>query len=129
MIKKVIVILTIVLFTSCKQEQQNLKVMKQANVIEMVYWSPKKGVLKETTIEVMKKLNGFVKEQRGFISRSTSVSIDGKFLDIVYWETLDDATKASELAMQQPTMVEVFSLIDEETMMFKHFDIFNSIAK
>lgn len=100
--------------------------MKQAQVLEMVLWKSKEGISTEEAKESITRLNGFVKDQPGFISRKTSLADDGKFLDIVLWTDLTSAKAASEKAMKNKDLVEIFSTIDERGMSFQHFEVFNS---
>lgn len=103
--------------------------MKEAKIIEMVYWSPKEEVSVEEMKSQITKLNEFVSKQKGFVSRKTAMADDHTFLDIVYWKSLADAKAASDQAMKEADLMKVFDLIDEETMLFKHFETFNALDK
>ena len=99
----------------------------------MIYWWPsnshdkKEGISPQETKASITRLNDFVKLQPGFIARKTAVAEDGQFLDVVLWTDLASAKTASEKAMKNEDATKVFSIIDEKEMLFKHFEIFNSL--
>jgi hypothetical protein len=99
--------------------------MDKATVIEMVLFRTNEGIKPEEAKTELKKLNDFLTKQAGFISRNTAVADDGQYLDIVYWTDLSTAKAASDKAMQDPETTKVFSIIEQTTMLFKHFEIFN----
>ncbi len=100
--------------------------MEQAKFIELVLWEFNDGITTEQGKESSIKLNDFLQKQPGFISRNTGNAEDGKFLDVVYWTDLQSAKMASEKIMQEEMAANMFSTINQETMIFKHFEIFNS---
>jgi len=99
--------------------------MDKATVIEMVLFRTNEGIKPEEAKTELKKLNDFLTKQKGFISRKTAVADDGQYLDIVYWTDLNTAKAASDKAMQDPDTLKVFNIIEQKTMLFKHFEIFN----
>ncbi len=101
--------------------------MSKATVIEIVLFKTTEGARHEEAKIQLNKLNEFISKQEGFLSRKTAIADNGQFLDIVYWTDLTNARAASEKAMQDPELAKVFSIIDQETMLFKHFKIFNNI--
>lgn len=103
--------------------------MEQAKIIEMVLWKFKEGVSIEEGKASAIKLNAFIRQQPGFISRKTALSSDGKFLDIILWTDLQSAQTASEKAMQNEMTTTIFSTMDQEGMLFQHFEIFNHLTK
>jgi len=105
---------------------QNIKTEK-ATIIEMVLFNINDGISKKEAQKSITQLNQFVSQQKGFISRKTSVSEDNQFLDIVYWADLESAENASEKAMKNPETLEIFKIIKEEGMIFKHYSIFNEV--
>lgn len=100
---------------------------KKATIVEMVLFKKNNGISQTVAENQMSELNDFISKQSGFISRKTSVSKDGEFLDIVFWTDLESATMASEKAMKNPMTLKTFEIIDEKSMTFKHFSIFNEI--
>ena len=98
---------------------------KESKVVEMVLFKLKEGVTNENAKIALTELNKFIAHRPGFISRTTSVSENNEFLDLVYWTDLKSAVSASEMAMKDPLALKSFEVIDEKTMSFEHFLIFN----
>ena len=65
----------------------------------------------------------FLKEQPGFIYRSICKREDGTYIDIVYWENLDSAKKASDALMQDPRGQAMVALCDMESVSMQHLPI------
>ncbi|MFS4467233.1 hypothetical protein [Maribacter sp. 2210JD10-5] len=103
--------------------------MEQVTIIEMVMWKSVDGINPKEAKESITKLNDFVSEQPGFISRKTALAEDGRFLDIVYWTDLKSAKNASEKAMKAKELIPIFSTIDQKEFIFQHFEIFNKLEK
>ncbi len=103
--------------------------MDKATVVELVTWKSVDGVAPDTAKELMQRLNNFVGQQPGFISRTTAYSPSGKFCDVVYWTDLASAQAASKKAESTPELGEVFATVDQTQMMFDHFEIFNQFEK
>ena len=99
--------------------------MKKATVIEMVLFNINEGVTIEFAQKELIKVNEFLAEQEGFISREISISNNGQFLDIVYWADMNSAKAAANKVMQNAELLKIFSIIDEKTQVFSHFEIFN----
>ncbi|MFL1896433.1 hypothetical protein ACJRPK_12080 [Aquimarina sp. 2-A2] len=128
--KLIIVLLTVATFSSCDYlNKKQSKMGKNATVIEMVLFKTNDGVTKENAKKAMTKLNDFLKAQNGFVARKTSISEDGQFLDLVFWTDLTAAKSASEKAIQDPTNMQIFNVIDQKQMTLKHFETFNNISE
>ncbi|MDW3195589.1 MAG: hypothetical protein R8G66_24650 [Cytophagales bacterium] len=98
--------------------------MNETKIVELVLFNLNDGVSLEEGKKAMKALNEFVSQQAGFVSRKTSVAEDGQFLDLVFWTDLQSAKAASEKAMQEQSIMPHFSVINQESMTFKHFEAF-----
>lgn len=68
-------------------------------------------------------ISEFLKEQSGFIYRSISQREDGTYIDIVYWENLDSAKKASDALMQDARGQAMVALCDMESVSMQHLPI------
>jgi hypothetical protein len=98
---------------------------EKATIIEMVLFKTKDGIPPKDAQKKLNELNGIVSRQDGFIFRRTALSKDGQYIDLVYWTDLRAAQRASENVMNDPKDVAIFSIIDSEQMIFKHFEVFN----
>ena len=99
--------------------------MNKATVIEMVLFRTKEGIKTEDAKKELIKLNDFVASQAGFISRKTAFSDDGQYLDIVYWADMNAAKTAVNNSMHDSDAMKSFSVIEQKTVLFSHFEIFN----
>lgn len=127
---KFIIAITFLIICSCSNsDKKQSEMTKKATIVEMVLFKKNDGISQEKAENQMAELNEFISKQSGFISRKTSVSEDGQFLDIVFWTDLESATIASEKAMNNPKTLKAFEVIDEKSMTFKHFSIFNEIQE
>ncbi|NHF60708.1 hypothetical protein FK220_015235 [Flavobacteriaceae bacterium TP-CH-4] len=79
--------------------------------------------------EAMAKTNAYIKEFDGFIKRTISVNEEGEFLDIVYWESMQQAKNAAIELQQNPKIMEHFKVIDFSTVTMKHFNSFSNSSK
>ena len=92
------------------------------DTFEVVSTKFKDGVSLAEQEKLMAKLNEIVKTFEGFKSRDYYYSSEnGRWVDFVVWESLEQAKKASEQAMQNPEAGKVFSQIDEKSTIFSHY--------
>ncbi len=121
--KRFITITAFIILTSCEQHQN--KMLENATIVERVSFKVNKGFSNEDGQQAMLKLNEFVATQPGYVARVTSIDTNNVFLDIVYWKTLENAKAAAENIMNEESIQEVFDIIDKESMVFGHFEVFN----
>ncbi len=124
----IIMLIICILSVSCNNVEQS-KMKEKATIVEMVLFKTNEGIKREEAKKAITELNEFVSKQKGFISRTTTVSEDDQFLDIIYWTDLQSAKTASEKAMENPKTLEAFKVMDENDMIFKYFSIFNELEK
>lgn len=116
--------------TQSKQNKPSMEANQQAaGAVEVVIYQAKEGISQEEALEKAQSVNSFVKAQKGFISRNMSATADGKWVDVIFWESLEDAEKATEQAMSAALPSEYFTIIDENTMQFVHAKTAFSITK
>lgn len=100
------------------------------DTFEVVSTKFKEGISQEEQKRLMAKLNEIVKNFDGFKSRDYYYSSEnGRWIDFVVWESLEQAKKASEQAMQNPEAGKVFSQIDEKSMIFSHYQRIGGVKK
>lgn len=100
--------------------------LENATVVERVSFKVNKGFSPEDGKKAMLMLNQFVTMQPGYVARVTSLDKTDMFLDIVYWETLESAEAAAKNIMKEESLSEVFDIINQESMVFGHFEVFNT---
>lgn len=125
--KSLVMGLIVLATIGCSRSNVKRSKMKQARIIEMVLWKFKQGIDIDEAKRAVAELNDFVREQPGFVARKTALAEDGRFLDIVYWTDLKSARTASEKALENEDLIPIFNMMDEEEMIFQHFELFNNI--
>ena len=94
------------------------------NALEIASFKLKDGIAVEDFLKSSTEMEeGFAEKQNGFIKRTLAQSESGEWVDVVYWETMDDATKAMESAMKSPTCAPMFGMIDDASIKMSHFEI------
>ena len=99
----------------------------EAKTIEVVTFDLKEGVSKAEASRKLQALNEFVKDYEGFIKRSISCNEDGKWVDIVYWESRELAVKAASEVSHSPKAMEIFQVIDENSIQMNHYEVISSL--
>lgn len=99
--------------------------MKQVKCVEMVMFRPQEKVSNDELLKAMTATNKIVKNFDGFIHRSTSINDDGGFLDVVYWESKEEALEAAAKVQKIPEVMKNFALIDPNSIKMKHYEVFS----
>lgn len=74
-------------------------------------------------------LNEIVQELKGFKSRAFYYSEQSqRWVDFIVWETIEDAQSASQQIMANPKALEIFALMDKESLSFSHYDKVGEVA-
>ena len=92
------------------------------NAIEVVIFKTKPEFDQQQEKASLDSLNSIVGARKGFISRQLARSEDGKWMDLIFWESMEDAKAAADDIMKLESAQKAFSVIDEQTMDFYHFD-------
>ena len=94
------------------------------NALEIASFKLKGGIAVENFLKASVEMEKhFAAKQRGFIKRTLAKGADNEWIDVVYWETMDDATKAMESAMKSPACAPMFGMIDDASIKMSHFEI------
>lgn len=67
-------------------------------------------------------LNSILKSYDGFISRQLAVGEKNQWMDLVFWENMENATFAAEDVLKDEMAQKAFQVIDESEMNFFHFE-------
>jgi len=96
------------------------------NALETASFKLKDGIAVEDFLKASVEMEKhFATKQRGFIKRTLARGEGNEWIDVVYWETMDDATKAMEAAMKSPACAPMFGMIDDASIKMSHFEIQN----
>ncbi len=95
--------------------------MEARSALELVVYRLRDGVSRETFLDTNEAVSAWISRQPGFVSRDLVHDGDGdRWVDVVWWETMEHAHAASELAMTSESCAPMFALIDMESALMLH---------
>ena len=95
--------------------------MSGERILELVVFQLAEGVKEEELLQAVGPVSEWVKTQPGFISRDLVRETEGnKWVEIVWWESLEQAKAAAEAAMTSEACAPMFSKIDFENIQMLH---------
>jgi heme-degrading monooxygenase HmoA len=93
-------------------------------VLELVVFKLRGGATREDLLASAGAVSDWAGSQPGFISRELSYDKEGdRWIDIIWWRTMEDAEAAAELALNSEACAPMFALIDEESTLMIHGDL------
>jgi heme-degrading monooxygenase HmoA len=81
-------------------------------VLEMVLFRLKDGVLEQDFVAAAKAVDGDVRQCKGFIGRQLYQNPDGHWVDLVQWQSQEDAEAAMQSVPQLPSFAAFAALGD-----------------
>ena len=95
--------------------------MADERTLELVVIQLAEGVTNEEFLQTVGPVSEWIKTQPGFISRDLVRDTEGnKWVEVVWWESLEQAKAAAEVAMTSETCAPMFSKIDFEKVQALH---------
>jgi hypothetical protein len=96
-------------------------VVDAARVLELVVYKLNGGVSHAEFLATNDAVSSWISKQPGFISRELVYDADGdRWVDVIWWETMDNAQAASALSMTSDSCVPMFALIDMDSALMLH---------
>ena len=90
-------------------------------VLELVVYQLNEGVSREQFLGTNDAVSTWISKQPGFISRDLVYDAEGdRWVDVVWWETMENAQVAAELATTSESCSPMFALIDTESALMLH---------
>lgn len=90
-------------------------------VLELVVYQLREGVSREQFLGTNDAVSSWISQQPGFISRELVYDAEGdRWVDVIWWETLEQAQAASERSMTSESCSPMFALIDMESALMLH---------
>jgi antibiotic biosynthesis monooxygenase (ABM) superfamily enzyme len=90
-------------------------------VLELVVYKLHERVSREQFLGTNDAVSGWIRQQPGFISRELVYDAEGdRWVDVIWWATLDQAQAASERSMTSESCAPMFALIDMESALMLH---------
>jgi len=91
--------------------------------IELVLFKVNEGLSDDEVLKAATALNECVKIEQGFIRRRFAKSEEQNlWMDLVLWTDMESAQKAAKNVMKNETAQHFFSMINESSMQFIHFE-------
>ncbi len=91
------------------------------SVLELVVYQLHKGTSREQFLGTNDAVSSWIRQQPGFISRELVYDAEGdRWVDVIWWETLEQAQAASERSMTSESCSPMFALIDMESTLMLH---------
>ena len=97
--------------------------MPTATCLEMVRFRLQPGITDEAFLSLNAATAAFLNSQEGFGRRLLSKGPEGTWADLVEWESLTLAQKASERIMTEPSLAPFMNAIDPESILMDHLEI------
>jgi hypothetical protein len=93
----------------------------EGRVLELVVYKLHEGVSGEQFLGTNDAVSSWIRQQPGFISRELVHDAEGhRWVDVIWWQTLEQAQAASELSMSSESCSPMFALIDLESALMLH---------
>ena len=90
-------------------------------VLELVVFKLNEGASREQLLGTVDAVSSWIARQPGFISRDLAYDAEGdRWIDVVWWSSMEDAHAAAELAMSSESCAPMFALIDMESTLMVH---------
>ena len=91
------------------------------NVLELVVFRLNEGVARDQFLGTNDAVSAWISQQPGFLSRDLSYDAEGdRWIDIIRWESIENATAAADLSTSSPSCLPMFALIDMESLLMIH---------
>lgn len=95
--------------------------MDKSLIVEIAQFKLAKGVEEQGFLrEADAVQKNFLKKQSGFIERELLKSGDGLWIDILHWNTMEEAQRASEAMLKDPACAEFIKKIDPASITMLH---------
>lgn len=98
---------------------------RKINAIELVIFKTKPEFDPTHVKASLESLSDIVSTYKGFISRQLAKNDEGKWMDLIFWESMEDAKAAADDIMKLEAAQKAFSMIDEQKMELYHFNPIN----
>jgi hypothetical protein len=92
-----------------------------AKVLELVVYKLSHGVSREQFLGTNDAVSSWISKQPGFASRELVYDAEGgRWVDVIWWDSMEEAHAASELAMTSESCAPMFALIDMDSALMLH---------
>lgn len=93
-------------------------------VVELAQFKAKDGISDAEVLTASQEAHeGFLAKQKGYVTRELLKSKDGEWVDIVHWETMEDAQAAMNAFMGHPSTKKFAEVIDPASIKMMHLEV------
>src|SRR5687768_9656419 len=94
---------------------------EDGKVLELVVFHLRGGTSREELLGTVDAVSSWIAEQRGFVARSLVEDREGgRWIDVVWWQSMEEAQAAAERAMSSESCAPMFALIDMDSTLMVH---------
>ena len=97
--------------------------MKNNAVYEIAIGRLKEGVSREDYLNVTVQVENDLRQMSGFRSRRLLTGTDGLWIDLVQWDSMDEALKAAEIFPTLPSAQPMEALLDFYSVQMYHMEL------
>lgn len=99
----------------------SLQQSKQSEVMEIATFKTKEGVTRKHFLGTIDAVSRWAEQQPGFISRNLTYATESDtWIDVIWWESLDAAETAMQVAETSESCAPMFAAIDMESIQMLH---------
>lgn len=91
-----------------------------SNTIEIVLFELAEGVAENDFLNAVAAMQDDLNQMSGYIDRELSRDENGRWVDVLHWGSLEEATAAAEAIMSWPSGQTFGSMIDPESIQMLH---------
>jgi hypothetical protein len=96
-------------------------VEREGKVLELVVYKLDQSVSREQFLDTNDAVSSWIGRQPGFLSRELVYDGDGdRWVDVIWWETMEDARAAAALSQTSESCAPMFALIDADSVLMLH---------
>ena len=93
-------------------------------VLELVVFKLVESASREQLLGTTDAVSSWIATQPGFVPRELVSDAEGdRWIDVVWWQTMEDARAAAEAAMSSESCAPMFALIDMESTLMIHGEL------
>jgi hypothetical protein len=90
-------------------------------VLELVVYTLHEGVTREQFLRTNDPVSAWIRDQPRFVSRDLVDDAAGdRWVDVIWWESMEQAHAASEASMASDSCQPMFALIEMESALMLH---------
>ena len=93
-------------------------------VTELAQFKTKSGTSDAEVLAASQEAHdGFLAKQKGYVSRELLKSSEGEWVDIIHWETMEDAQAAMNSFMGHPSTKKFGQVVDPSSIKMMHLEL------